>query len=106
VKPSYMLRQGEANLRRQRSHQIRDLGVTTRIWLFDECQIFCRVFSLGHSARGSLPSATQKILGKRKHSAKKLFVKCFIFYTRQRASLPSVKNKTLGKELAECFFQH
>jgi hypothetical protein len=60
----------------------------------------------------------QNTLGKRKHSAKRLFAECFIFNTRQRASLPSVffdtrqraylpsvKNITLGKELfAECFF--
>jgi hypothetical protein len=38
----------------------------------------------------SLPSATQKTLGKIKHSAKKLFAECFIFDTRQRVSLPSV----------------
>jgi hypothetical protein len=44
-----------------------------------------------------LPSAKQKTLGKRKHSAKKRFVACFIFDTRQRASLPSAKQKTLGK---------
>jgi hypothetical protein len=31
-----------------------------------------------------------KTLGKRKHSAKKLFAECFIFDTRQRVSLPSV----------------
>jgi hypothetical protein len=44
----------------------------------------------------SLSSATQKTLGKRKHSAKKLFAE--FFYTRQT-------NTTLGKELfAECFF--
>jgi hypothetical protein len=68
----------------------------------------------------SLPSATQKTLGKRKHSAKKLFAECFIFDTRQRVSLPSVffwhsakgsmpsvTNTTLGKELfAECFFSN
>jgi hypothetical protein len=61
---------------------------------------------------GSLSSAKQKTLGKRKHSAKKLFTdvlfltlakealyRCFIFDTRQRASLPSVKYITLGKEL-------
>jgi hypothetical protein len=59
---------------------------------------------------GSLPSATQKTLNKRKHSAKKLFAECFIFDTRQRAlcrvsqiqhsaksSLPSVFSPTLGK---------
>jgi hypothetical protein len=63
---------------------------TTRIWLFAECQIFCRVFYFGHSAKSSLPSATQKTLGKIKHSAKKLFAECFIFDTRQRVSLSSV----------------
>jgi hypothetical protein len=47
---------------------------------------------------GSLPSATQKTLCKRKHSAKKLFAECFIFDTRQRVYLPSVF-LTLGKEL-------
>jgi len=93
---------------------------TTGIWLFAECQILCRVFYFGHSAKSSLPSATQKTLGKRKHSAKKLFAECFIFDTRQRvslpsvffwhsakSSLPSVTNTTLGKELfAECFFSN
>jgi hypothetical protein len=37
-----------------------------------------------------LPSNTEKTLGKRKHSAKKLFAECFIFTTRQKVSLPSV----------------
>jgi hypothetical protein len=64
--------------------------VTTGIWLFAEYHILCRVFYFGHSAKSSLPSATQKTLGKRKHSAKKLFAECFIFDTRQRVSLPSV----------------
>jgi hypothetical protein len=64
--------------------------VTTGIWLFAECHILCRVFYFGHSAKSSLPSAMQKTLGKRKHSAKKLFAECFIFDTRQRVSLPSV----------------
>jgi hypothetical protein len=45
---------------------------------------------LGTRQRSSLPSATQKTLGKRKHSAKKLFAECFIFDTWQRVSLPSV----------------
>jgi hypothetical protein len=63
---------------------------TTGIWLFAECHILCRVFYFGHSAKSSLPSATQKTLGKIKHSAKKLFAECFIFDTRQRVSLPSV----------------
>jgi hypothetical protein len=63
---------------------------TTGIWLFAECYILCRVFYFGHSAKSSLPSATQKTLGRRKHSAKKLFAECFIFDTRQRVSLPSV----------------
>ena len=94
--------------------------ITTGIWLFAECHILCRVFYFGHSAKSSLPSATQKTLGKRKHSAKKLFAECFIFDTRQRVSLPSVffwhsakgslpsvTNTTLGKELfAECFFSN
>jgi hypothetical protein len=71
---------------------------TTGIWLFAECQIFCRVFFSGTWQRSSLPSATQKTLGKRKHSAKKLFAECFIFDTQQRACLPSVF-LTLGKEL-------
>jgi hypothetical protein len=57
---------------------------------FAECHILCRVFYFGHSAKSSLPSVTQKTLGKRKHSAKKLFAECFIFDTRQRVSLPSV----------------
>jgi hypothetical protein len=96
------------------------MTLTTGIWLFAECQILCRVFYFGHSAKSSLPSATQKTLGKRKHSAKKLFAECFIFDTRQRVSLPSVffwhsakgslpsvTNTTLGKELfAECFFSN
>src|SRR5688572_32867369 len=66
------------------------IPLTTGIWLFAECHILCRVFYFGHSAKSSLPSATQKTLGKRKHSAKKLFAECFIFDTRQRVSLPSV----------------
>jgi hypothetical protein len=79
-------------------------SLITGIWLFVECYIFCRVFYFGHSAKSSLPSTTQKTLGKRKHSAMKLFAECFIFDTRQRVSLPSVTNTTLGKELfAECF---
>jgi hypothetical protein len=65
-------------------------GITTGIWLFAECHILCRVFYFGHSTKSSLSSATQKTLGKRKHSAKKLFAECFIFDTRQRVSLPSV----------------
>jgi hypothetical protein len=94
--------------------------LTTGIWLFAECHILCRVFYFGHSAKSSLPSATQKTLGKRKHLAKKLFAECFIFDTRQRVSLPSVffwysakgslpsvTNTTLDKELfAECFFSN
>jgi hypothetical protein len=56
-------------------------GVTTGIWLFAECHILCRVFYFGHSTKSSLPSATQKTLGKRKHSATKLFAECFIFDT-------------------------
>jgi hypothetical protein len=67
-----------------------EVYVTTGIWLFAECHILCRVFYFGHSTKSSLPSATQKTLGKRKHSAKKLFAECFIFDTRQRVSLPSV----------------
>jgi hypothetical protein len=57
--------------------------ITVGIWLFTEYQIFCRVFFSGTRQRSSLPSATQKILGKRKHSA--------------RASLPSAF-LTLGKD--------
>jgi hypothetical protein len=57
-----------------------------------------------------LPSTTQKTLGKRKHSAKKLFAECFIFDARQRVSLPSAffrHSATLGKEpFAECFFSN
>jgi hypothetical protein len=52
---------------------------TTRVWLFAEYQVLCRVFFSGTRQRSSLPSATQKTLGKRKHSAKKLFAECFIF---------------------------
>jgi hypothetical protein len=63
---------------------------TIEIWLFAECHILCRVFYFRHSAKSYLPSATQKTLGKRKHSAKKLFAECFIFDTRQRVFLPSV----------------
>jgi hypothetical protein len=62
----------------------------TGIWLFAERHILCRVFFSGTRQRSSLPSATQKTLGKRKHSAKKLFAERFIFDTRQRVSLPSV----------------
>jgi hypothetical protein len=79
---------------------------TTGIWLFVECQIFCRVFfrALGKEALCRVPR--KKTLGKRKHSAKKLFAECFIFDTRQRVSLPSVF-LTLDKELfAECFFSN
>jgi hypothetical protein len=49
---------------------------------------------LGTQQRSSFPSTNQKTLSTRKHSAKKLFVECFIFDIRQRASLPSA------------FFQH
>jgi hypothetical protein len=88
-----------------------NIAYTTGIWLFAECHILCRVFYFGHSAKSSLPSATQKTLGKRKHSAKKLFAECCICDTRQRAlcrvskikhsaksSLPSVFSPTLGKD--------
>jgi hypothetical protein len=57
---------------------------TTGIWLFGECQILCRVFYFGHSAKSSLPSATQKPSVKEN--------------TRRRSSLPSVLFLTLGKE--------
>jgi hypothetical protein len=50
---------------------------------------FAECFISGTRQRSSLPSATQKTLGKIKHSAK-LFAECFIFDTRQRVSLPSV----------------
>jgi hypothetical protein len=51
---------------------------------------FVECFISGTRQRSSLPSATQKTLSKRKHSAKRLFAECFIFDTRQRVSLPSV----------------
>jgi hypothetical protein len=51
---------------------------------------FAECFFSGTRQRSSLPSVTQKTLGKIKHSAKKLFAECFIFDTRQRVSLPSV----------------
>jgi hypothetical protein len=53
---------------------------TTGIRLFVECQMFCRVFFSGIRQKSSLSSATQKTLGKRKHSAKKLFAEC-LFWT-------------------------
>jgi hypothetical protein len=51
---------------------------------------FAECFFSGTRQRSSLPSVTQKTLGKIKHSAKKLFAECFILDTRQRVSLPSV----------------
>jgi hypothetical protein len=71
--------------------------VTTEIWLFAEYQIFCRLFFSGTRQRSSLASATQKTLGKIKHSAKKLFAhsaksffaKCQKYNNRQKDSLPS-----------------
>jgi hypothetical protein len=65
--------------------------------LYRAQNILPSVFS-GTRQRSSLPSAKQKTLGKRKHSAKQLFTECFIFYTRQRVSLPSVFFSTLGKD--------
>jgi hypothetical protein len=78
-------------------------------------KFFAECFLSNTRQINSLTSATQKTLGKRKHSAKKLFAECFIFNTRQKVSLPSVffdtrqRNSlpsvflTLGKELfAEC----
>jgi hypothetical protein len=66
-----------------------EFGSLPSVIFFAEC------FFPGTRQRSSLPSVTQKTLGKRKHSAKKLFAECFIFVT----------NTTLGKELfAECFF--
>jgi hypothetical protein len=50
---------------------------------------FVECFFSGTRQKSSLPSDTQKTLGKRKHSAKKLFAECF-FDTRQKVSLPSV----------------
>jgi hypothetical protein len=73
-------------------------SLTTGIWLFAEYQIFCRVFFSGTRQISSLPSATQKTPGKRKHSTKKFFAECFIFDTRQKASLSTVF-LTLGKLL-------
>jgi hypothetical protein len=52
---------------------------TTGIRLFVERQMFCRVFFSGTQQRSSLPSAKQKTIDKRKHSAKKLFTECFYF---------------------------
>jgi hypothetical protein len=42
------------------SKKIKSLYITTRIWLFAECHILCRVFFSGTRQRSSLPSATQK----------------------------------------------
>jgi hypothetical protein len=50
---------------------------------------FAECFFSDTRQKSSLPSDTQKTLGKRKHSVKKLFVECF-FDTRQKTSLPSV----------------
>jgi hypothetical protein len=79
------------------------LSTTTRMQLYpsDDGRHYrnlalCRVpYSLpsvfsGTRQTSSLPSVTQKTLGKRKHSANKLFAECFIFDTPQRVSLPSV----------------
>jgi hypothetical protein len=60
-------------------------------------KFFAECFLSNTRQINSLTSATQKILGKRKHSAKKLFAECFIFDTRQKVSLRSVFF-TLGKE--------
>jgi hypothetical protein len=40
---------------------------------------FAECFFSGTRQKNSLSSATQKTLGKRKHSVKKLFDECFIF---------------------------
>jgi hypothetical protein len=75
--------QGRPACDRQISHHYRNLAL---------CRVpysLPRVFS-GTRQSSSLPSATQKTLGKRKHSANKLFAECFIFDTRQRVSLSSV----------------
>jgi len=103
--------------------EIRCTPYTTGIRLFVECLMVCRVFFSGTRQRASLPSAKEKTLGKKKHSAKRvlcrvskkhsacwvpsvfffdtrqstIFAECF-FDTRQRPSLPSAKKETLGKE--------
>jgi hypothetical protein len=72
--------------------------------------MFCRVPNVlpsvfsGTRQKSSLPSVKQKTLGKRKHSAKKFFVECFIFDTRQRASLSSAFFSALGKDNLKIVF--
>jgi hypothetical protein len=61
-----------------------EFGSLPSVIFFAEC------FISGTRQRSSLLSATQKTLGKIKHSAKSFFAECFIFDTRQRVSLPSV----------------
>jgi hypothetical protein len=91
------------------------LPLTTGIWLFADCHILCRVFFSGTRQRSFLPSATQKTLGKRKHSAKKLFVEC-LFLTlglcrvsqiqhSAKSSLPRVFSPTLGKTILKSYFK-
>jgi hypothetical protein len=58
---------------------------------------FTNCFFSGTRQRSSLTSATQKTLGKRKHSAKWLFAECFIFDTRHRVFC-RVLFSTLGKD--------
>jgi hypothetical protein len=66
--------------------QTRNGTRTTGIWLFVECHILCRVFYFGHSTNKLFAECHPKTLGKRKHSAKRLFDEYFIFdNTRQRA---------------------
>jgi hypothetical protein len=60
-----------------------------------EPNVLPSVFS-GTRQRNSLSSVKQKTLGKRKHSAKKLFAECF-FNTRQRFFC-RVLFSTLGKD--------
>jgi hypothetical protein len=78
-----------------------EFGSLLSVIFFAEC------FISGTRQRSSLPSATQKTIVKRKHSANKLFAEYCIFDTRERVSLPSVTNTTLGKELfVEWFFSN
>jgi hypothetical protein len=61
-----------------------------------KCFVKCFLRALSKEAICRVPS--KKTLGKRKHSAKKIFAECFIFDTWQRVSLSSAFFNTRQKQ--------
>jgi hypothetical protein len=61
--------------------------ITAEIFLFAEYQIFYQIFFSSTRQKSSLPSATQKTLGKKKTLCEEALCRV----------LPNFKNKTLGK---------